>query len=1196
MNAYRMAAALVLGLAGCLALGGNLRAAETDLVWGDDLEAAYRAARAKQGEVLVRVGAEWCGWCEKLSEELDKPEVQEQLRRFTLVYLDADDEPEAVRKLGVGPIPALRLLTAEGKVAAMHDGYLPAEKLIDWLKEASGAKAAEPPAALTASGPPDESAVGVLLAELARRETVRREAAIRRLLPHPDASAPQIVSLLTSPKLAARLSALELLAAWRAPLEGLDPWRAETITESRLAALNGWAENASALPEAETLAPDELAAAQGEIDKLLAADATEAEALAARLARYGRALAPEVYARLRQADNDRDRERLTWLRYRLAATDALALGWPGGLARLAANDSAVRRQAAQELVARATPDDEPLLMEMFSDPDPLVREMSLKALHGAGGERVSKSLVRLLDDPEPNVRAAVLKQLAESPTPAIVPPIAKYVAAEQDADLVVHAVRLLRAAGGKNAIDALMKLLSHASWRVRAEAAEALGECTSSSHDRQISESLKADVYIALIDALDDEDGFVVSRAMLGLKHADVPAMIEPLAAAAEKRPELARTAAEAMLGGQNARGKALTRLERWSEHADADLRAAAVIGLTQGSEAQPGEIYRKGLTDESAKVRIVAAQTLFKSFESKRPYYEEMIGKEDADLGGEMKISDSIVVISTEPAEADLAQQSERATLWGGLKRLFFGGKRKIAEGAAEPPNFGTLAERLAFAEGSVEAAPDASEPTELSAEETASDDPFGDPVDEPTPQPGRAKLRGNRPEPVEVPVEVETPTVVEIPKPPVATSPGAPKRGKERPDPWEPWLEEFRGNERRRRRAEPLIEPLTKMLAADDRDERLAAALALVPLAHEQEALPVLRELATADHKSVGEAGAALAWLPWQSRLAWFNELRQLAPDLETELALAQRFVVLRDLRGDEPLWQMLGGEPMSAAGAQSLLDDLKRVYRVGLPNYAYYNQTPPPPQLDVEKAKRFAREGASWQRLTALSLLLAADEEATAEIARAIYEDQSQSDADRQDALQFLLLAEKPKEARRLALDALRGELGEARRLALGYLARGKQSLASFRNGEFRVEREEHPMMMFSGLSDAPAASEVPEELTAADVRPFLADADGALAAFAGYLLAELGEPEGLEPLLKQWRAEGAASSLWTPLVYRAIAALNDGRQAGLLADIYDNIEHNSVNVKDFYWTIRKMDGPEVLKLRKRIRDEVGMERLR
>ena len=33
-----------------------------------------------------------------------------------------------------------------------------------------------------------------------------------------------------------------------------------------------------------------------------------------------------------------------------------------------------------------------------------------------------------------------------------------------------------------------------------------------------------------------------------------------------------------------------------------------------------------------------------------------------------------------------------------------------------------------------------------------------------------------------------------------------------------------------------------------------------------------------------------------------------------------------------------------------------------------------------------------------------------------------------------------------------------------------------------------------------------------------------------------------------------------------------------------------------MKEFYWTIRFMTGPEVLKLRKEIRDQVGMAALR
>ena len=84
--------------------------------------------------------------------------------------------------------------------------------------------------------------------------------------------------------------------------------------------------------------------------------------------------------------------------------------------------------------------------------------------------------MKLLADPEPNVRAAVLKQLEEKPDASIIPKLADYLKTEKDADLLVHAIRFLRAAGGAPAVRALIPLLHHESWQVRAEACEALGK------------------------------------------------------------------------------------------------------------------------------------------------------------------------------------------------------------------------------------------------------------------------------------------------------------------------------------------------------------------------------------------------------------------------------------------------------------------------------------------------------------------------------------------------------------------------------------------------------------------------------------------------------------------------------------------------------------------------------------------------
>ena len=130
----------------------------------------------------------------------------------------------------------------------------------------------------------------------------------------------------------------------------------------------------------------QLADARSQIDRMLRSSAAEADAIRERLARLGDALQPEVYGRLRQTTDDRQRELLLALRYRLAAGDALALRWPGGVVRLASADLRRRQQAAEELAKMAAPEDQPLLLELFSDPDPMVRETSLRGLQQIGGK------------------------------------------------------------------------------------------------------------------------------------------------------------------------------------------------------------------------------------------------------------------------------------------------------------------------------------------------------------------------------------------------------------------------------------------------------------------------------------------------------------------------------------------------------------------------------------------------------------------------------------------------------------------------------------------------------------------------------------------------------------------------------------------------------------------------------------------
>ena len=327
--------------------------------------------------------------------------MQKELGRWTLVAVDMDRSPDEASQLGANITPALRLLTPGGQPVASRDGYLGPKELVAWLEQHFEAASAAADDVLMASGTPGPADVVRLVKQFEQRNAVLREAAVRRLLPYPEASREAVVRAFQKGNLSTRLAAMELLAAWKAPLEKLDPWQPDTLTAERLAALAKWAAGPSPKPTAapEKLSEAQLADARRELDRLLRVAPSDAAAIRGHLARFGTALLPEVYERLKRAGTDEDRQRLLALRYRLVADDALVLKWPGGLERLAAADSRQRQQAADELARMATADEQRLLLELFSDPDPLVRETSLRGLQQIGGQEATSGAGEALGGP-----------------------------------------------------------------------------------------------------------------------------------------------------------------------------------------------------------------------------------------------------------------------------------------------------------------------------------------------------------------------------------------------------------------------------------------------------------------------------------------------------------------------------------------------------------------------------------------------------------------------------------------------------------------------------------------------------------------------------------------------------------------------------------------------------------------------------
>lgn len=1108
--------------------------------WHARLAEGIEESRKVQKPILVRVGAEWCGWCKRLDREIVDPAVQAELAKWVLVEIDVDEAPEDAARLAIGPIPALRVLDASGRTVRSTEGFLPAEELVKWLQGKESGDAAMSDA--VAEIPPlSAETLPELVRLLGHRDVRVREAVSRSLAADPKEAGGAVVAGFIKGTLVTRLTALEILSVWKAPVADLDPWQPRTVTSERLEALEEWAESLPAspalnadgapdagegAPKAAMLTPADLEEARREIAKLEAADPIELEAIGARLAHRGPLLLPEVQAQRERAASQTLRERLDWLRYRLVSSDALALKWPAGLFGLASADASRRHAVAAELKETVTPGDEALLIELLRHPDPLVRELSLKALGGIEGTRSRQELAKLLSDPDANVRAAVLKEMAARPDPALVPEVLAYLEREQDADLIVSAVRMLQEAETSEAREGLMKLLKHASWQVRAEVVEGLAKTFPHSYERSnldpAEQKQVVKVYTAVLERLEDEDGFVVSRAVLALKECDMAAAAAPLARTAERRPELATAVAEALAGGDTIGAKAEDILRGWLKHAHENLRAAAITGLQARSTLDgEGELV-PALSDAHESVRLAATRALLEQLGHLRT-------STDADVNG------------GEAFGMEVSPSSSGGL--GGLLNLVFG--TKIEAAVPDPP---------------------------LPPPPAAPDAPSAPAAPVPAPD-----------------VDVQSGTIV---------VPGAAEGGLD-PSAVEAWLAAVRSGEGRPEWMSQAVEPLRVQLTSMSTAERVSAGVALTALGDDA-ALDPLLAIARQDGSQVIPVGDVLGWLPRPARLTTFRTLRGLVHGRDELLHLCYLLGELQEPGSSELLWEVLREPETDGAVAEVALERLLHLNGSAFYDYSGPSTSRKSSSLGLEALRPHVESRHEWECRTALAALLRTEPDQALGAALGVAGDATRSEALRADAFAIGLYALDPRDAREAAVAALvsgdRIRSGPALiLLAFDHAALPQSAIQDF------------PLPMNSRWNSGMAAQErvgvrppLPAELTPDHVRPLLDSDNETVSLLARYVLAVLGEPVDVGPLIARWRKEGSpryGSLRWDRPVFEALAERNRAADVPVLEEIYEFLrkEYDTDAVREFYWTIRTMTGPEVLALRKRIRAEVGMEAL-
>lgn len=498
-----------------------------------DLQAAQQLATLEGRPLLAVFGADWCTWCRKLELELQDEGAESILKSWIVVRIDADEAVELSQSMNVSALPALRILDFQLNQVAGREGYLPIDELEAWLDEKYALANPEVQKVLFGTGPISTEDLQQLVGLLADRSPKIRSAAVQRIVPNRRQSAEAIVEIVQSGKLAQKLAALQILSSWNAPVEMIDPWVPETISEERSDKLRVWLTELLAQEPDPNNSPD--SSTDGTTDSSEDSttqgppiDPNQARELIAQFLRdpvggssvtnsdsVGQ-LGPVLREMLESdALSDSDRQRLRELMYHALASRNTRLSESSLLVGLSSLNADTHRKAAEKLLSKLNKSDLQLIDELSRDLDPLVREMSIPTLDKIKVLSEKDRLTRLLKDKSPSVRTAVLRALSVNANTEAVDVLVEYTSSESDEDLLVFAAKTLGKMKLKKTREAMSSLLKHSSWRIRAAALDAIGESLEkrSSIQSSGSSALSEEIVDAVIASLDDSDTFVVSRA-----------------------------------------------------------------------------------------------------------------------------------------------------------------------------------------------------------------------------------------------------------------------------------------------------------------------------------------------------------------------------------------------------------------------------------------------------------------------------------------------------------------------------------------------------------------------------------------------------------------------------------------------------------------------------------------------------------
>ncbi len=524
------------------------------------IEAAYESAQKDNSLILLVFRAKWCVFCKAFNKTtLESDEFRKSRANVHVVMIDVDTHKKLADEFNIKSIPDSVLLTDDGKIIDRRRGLMEPAELLAWIAQAEQKAEKGEWVSFSQSGKfgkflerfdkgsPTDNDYKKLVAMLGSENPGDRTLAAKVALSKGENVMPFLIDAAEDKYLAFRIGASEILSKLAPEAPEINPWAPEKERKLIVGKVRSWwAETGKLSTDSTKISgkPANAKSVKNALNDVISNDPVKRTEAMTFLVETGNDALPALREAVKQAEARSDHKSV-WaledIRWTILVPFQITREIPN-IRRTLARGSSRERQEATEKLGNLGSSAISVLMELIRDSDPLVQEITIHSLAKIDSDDALEVMTILLKSENANLRMVAAQLIGKTGKNDAV----KYLASIlNDPDEVVAgtAIAALKELKAVDAGNDLIACLEDSRWRIRAAAAEVIGELNISA----ANDALKKLVM--------DTDPFVIKNAVIALSRIGLPLNPEEIRNLIIRNPDLITVAVSQILRSESEQG-----------------------------------------------------------------------------------------------------------------------------------------------------------------------------------------------------------------------------------------------------------------------------------------------------------------------------------------------------------------------------------------------------------------------------------------------------------------------------------------------------------------------------------------------------------------------------------------------------------------------------------------------------------------